>query len=206
MRLPPPPVLLMILVGIGILTGLLLNPPALTPWPLSLSGMVPLAGGIFLLKASFDLFRRTGTSPDPDSLPKVLITEGPYRWVRNPIYIGFGLIHLGVALLLGSVTILILLPIFFLFIHFVFVRREEWVLEDRFGEEYRAYRRAVPRWFPRRPGMQRTTESHLSWSIGPGSSKSIRRKQGSIGFLATYSRKRRLLRRCQQDHHRSRIA
>ena len=149
MRLPPPPVLLLILVGVGVLIGALSNLPGLVSWPLNLFGLPPIIGGILLLKASFELFGRTGTSPDPDSAPKVLITEGPYRYVRNPIYIGFALIQLGVALLLGSLIILALLPIFLLSIHYGFILREERVLGEQLGEAYREYRRTVPRWLPR---------------------------------------------------------
>ena len=101
------------------------------------------------MKASFELFARNGTSPDPDSVPKVLITEGPYRYVRNPIYIGFGLIQLGVALLLGSVVILVLLAVFLMSVHFGFILREEQTLAEQFGEVYRDYRTTVPRWLPR---------------------------------------------------------
>ena len=139
------------MVGLGILIGLLLSPPVLFPWPLNLLGILPLAGGMLLLKSSFDLFGRSNTSPDPESVPKALITQGPYRWVRNPIYIGFGLIQAGLALLLASIPLLGLLPIYLLLVHAWFVIREERVLEERFGEEYRAYRKTVPRWLPRKP-------------------------------------------------------
>lgn len=87
-------------------------------------------------------------------MPKALITEGLYRWVRNPIYIGFGLIQLGLALLFASVAILSLLPIYLLLVHIGFVLREEKILEEQFGEEYHAYRKTVPRWLPRRPSRQ----------------------------------------------------
>ena len=153
-RPPPPPILLIVLVGLGILIGLFLSPPALVPWPLNLIGLFPLAGGILLLKSSFDLFGRSNTSPDPESVPKALITEGPYRWVRNPIYIGFGLIQLGLAILFASVAILSLLPVYLLSVHIGFVLREERVLEEQFSEEYQAYRKTVPRWLPRRPSRQ----------------------------------------------------
>src|SRR2546425_11335865 len=142
------------MVGLGILIGLLLSPPVLFPWPLNLLGILPLAGGMLLLKSSFDLFGRSNTSPDPESVPKALITQGPYRWVRNPIYIGFGLIQAGLALLFASVAILSLLPIYLLLVHIGFVLREEKILEEQFGEEYHAYRKTVPRWLPRRPSRQ----------------------------------------------------
>jgi len=94
------------MVGLGILIGLLLSPPVLFPWPLNFLGILPLAGGMLLLKRCFDLFGRSNTSPDTESVPKALITQGPYRWVRNPIYMGFGLIQGGLALLLASIPLL----------------------------------------------------------------------------------------------------
>ena len=78
--------------------------------------------------------------------PNYLLTRGPYRFTRNPIYVAYGLIWPGWAVFYGSVALLVsgLLvgPIGYLLV----IPREERNLEARFGETYREYKRAVPRW------------------------------------------------------------
>lgn len=74
------------------------------------------------------------------------MTSGPYRFTRNPIYIGLSAVYLGIAALAGSLWIaLMLVPALFI-LQFGVVLREEAYLERRFGDDYRAYRARVPRW------------------------------------------------------------
>jgi protein-S-isoprenylcysteine O-methyltransferase Ste14 len=79
------------------------------------------------------------------------VAVGPYRWVRNPIYIGAFLIVTGEAWLFVSVPLLAYDLALGLGFHLLVVAYEEPSLRRRFGEEYERYRRAVPRWVPRLP-------------------------------------------------------
>jgi len=78
--------------------------------------------------------------------PRVLITQGPFAWSRNPTYLAGMFIWLGWAIFYGSVVMLILTVVGWTFCNYFKVPREERALEARFGEAYRDYRRRVPRW------------------------------------------------------------
>jgi protein-S-isoprenylcysteine O-methyltransferase Ste14 len=80
------------------------------------------------------------------SAPDTLLTEGPYARSRNPMYVAWVFIHSGISSTANAFWVLALLPLAFVYIHFVDVRREEAFLAEAFGEEYRAYRERVPRY------------------------------------------------------------
>jgi protein-S-isoprenylcysteine O-methyltransferase Ste14 len=75
-----------------------------------------------------------------------IVTTGPYRLTRNPIYLAFSLLQLGLALLVGSWWLLATLVLAFALMHWIVVPREERYLEARFGNEYRRYKTSVRRW------------------------------------------------------------
>jgi protein-S-isoprenylcysteine O-methyltransferase Ste14 len=75
-----------------------------------------------------------------------LITEGPFRFTRNPLYLSLALLYLGIALGLGVLWPIVLLPALMLLVQQLVVLREEAYLESRFGDAYRTYRKRVRRW------------------------------------------------------------
>jgi protein-S-isoprenylcysteine O-methyltransferase Ste14 len=83
--------------------------------------------------------------------PKLVVATGPYRWVRNPIYVGALLIVSGEAWLFLSLPLLAYAAAMALFFHLFVVGYEERVLSQRFGASYLEYRHTVPRWLPRPP-------------------------------------------------------
>ena len=85
------------------------------------------------------------TSFYPFATPTTLVTRGPFRLSRDPMYLGMVLVLIGVALLLGSVTPWVVVPLFVVLIDARFVRREEKDLEGA-GDAFRAYRARVRRW------------------------------------------------------------
>ena len=91
-------------------------------------------------------FRRARTPIMPFVEPTALVARGPYRFSRNPIYLGYTLSLTGVAALLGSSSPFVVLPLFVWIIQRRFVEPEERLLEQRFGEVYRAYKTQVRRW------------------------------------------------------------
>jgi protein-S-isoprenylcysteine O-methyltransferase Ste14 len=80
-----------------------------------------------------------------------VVTRGPYRWVRNPIYLAALLVVLGEAGLFGSPWLLAYAGAMAVCFHLFVTGYEERVLRRCFGPGYLAYRSAVPRWIPRRP-------------------------------------------------------
>ena len=118
-------------------------------WPIAIvSGIVILSGIVVLLDA-FVRFARADGTPAPPLPTAHLVLVGPYRHVRNPMYVAVLAIILGQALLFASGATLLYAGIAFAAV-LLFVRfYEEPTLERTYGDEYREYRRNVRRWMPR---------------------------------------------------------
>jgi protein-S-isoprenylcysteine O-methyltransferase Ste14 len=114
------------------------------PW--SLLGVLPLGVGIVLNLAADSSFKRHQTSVKPLEESTALITNGVFRLTRHPMYLGFVLILLGIAMLLGSLTPFVIVPAFAVFMDIVFMRHEEKKLEETFGEAWLSYKARVRRW------------------------------------------------------------
>ena len=142
-----------IIYGVGLAIGLgadwLFTLPAL-PLPAGLAGPVlawalGVAGAALLLAAALR-FIRAGTNI-PTHLPATaLVTDGLYRFSRNPIYLGLTLVYLGLALGLASLASAVLLPAVLFAMQYGVIHREERYLEAKFGEAYRRYKSTVRRW------------------------------------------------------------
>ena len=87
-------------------------------------------------------------TPAPFDPPRRLITGGPYRFVRNPIYLGAGSALAGAALYNHSLPLLVYDCVFFILSHLLVVAYEEPTLAREFGQEYESYRRRAGRWVP----------------------------------------------------------
>lgn len=110
------------------------------------------AAGVALYLACVWVFAVVGRgTPGPWDAPRQLVAAGPYRWVRNPIYIAAMLIVSGLAWLFESPPLLLYAAGLAAAFHLLVVGYEEPRLRARFGDGYEAYRRAVSRWIPRRP-------------------------------------------------------
>ena len=79
--------------------------------------------------------------------PNILLKSGPYALSRNPMYVGWALIYLGISFATNSVWIMTLLPVVIIYVHFVDIRKEERLLDEQFGDEYSQYRKRVRRYF-----------------------------------------------------------
>lgn len=102
--------------------------------------------GIALFLMSIHEFRRAGTSVVPGEPSTTLIERGPYRFTRNPIYIGMVIFYFGLAIVLTSAWMLLLLIPVLIILQRGVVEREEAYLKAKFGEAYRQYQTGVPRW------------------------------------------------------------
>ncbi len=144
---------------VGIVPWLLLqwSGEAVMPSPsIWLIGLLPLLVGIVLYFWCAGAFTFIGKgTPAPIDAPVFLVREGPYQWVRNPMY------HAGFYILIGEVILFhsLLLAGYVLLIgivvHLFVIFYEEPSLRRRFGESYEAYLRTVPRWLPRSPSQHR---------------------------------------------------
>jgi len=92
-----------------------------------------------------------GGTPGPWDAPPRVVAAGPYRWVRNPIYLAALLIVGGQAWLFLSLPLLAYAGAMAVFFHLFVTSYEEPALRRRFGTTYAEYRRTVPRWIPRPP-------------------------------------------------------
>jgi protein-S-isoprenylcysteine O-methyltransferase Ste14 len=88
-------------------------------------------------------------TPMPLDPPRRLVVRGPYRYVRNPMYLGAGLALGGAALYYQTVALLAYVSVFLLLLHVSVVSYEEPTLRQAFGEDYATYCRQVRRWWPR---------------------------------------------------------
>lgn len=113
-------------------------------------GTVLLVAGLGLAGTCVGFFVTVGRgTPAPFDPPRVFVARGPYRFVRNPMYVGAVTALVGGALAFGSMSILVLAAVFWGLSHLMVVFNEEPALERRFGDSYAEYRRQVNRWLPR---------------------------------------------------------
>lgn len=134
-----------------LLTGWQVREPLPYWLPLRVGGSILLVAGVFALLHAFWRFVVEGLgTPAPVAPTERLVVGGLYRYVRNPMYLAVGATIVGQALVLGQPILLLYASVFAVvvaaFVHWY----EEPTLRRQFGEEYEAYQRAVPAWWPRR--------------------------------------------------------
>jgi protein-S-isoprenylcysteine O-methyltransferase Ste14 len=109
-------------------------------------GWAALALGVILVVWGMITFRRAKTAIHPHHSASRLVTHGPYRFTRNPMYTGLTIAYLGGSALLDSWWPIIVLPIVLLVLVRTVISREEAYLRDAFGVEYAGYVANVRRW------------------------------------------------------------
>lgn len=112
---------------------------------------VTVAGAALYAWCAWNFAAVGGGTPGPWDAPSRLVATGPYRWVRNPVYIGALLVVLGESWLFLSLPLLAYAGSMAACFHLFILGYEEPALRRRFGRAYLEYRQAVPRWIPRRP-------------------------------------------------------
>src|SRR5207249_4132055 len=101
---------------------------------------------VLLAVSAAYLFRRAGTTPNPAKPTSALVIWGPYRFTRNPMYVGMATLYCGGTLLLNDPWPLAFLPLVMALVQRRVIAREEAYLERKFGDVYRAYKARVRRW------------------------------------------------------------
>ncbi len=141
-----PPLYFALAIVLMVALRLLLPIAPLIPWPWSLAGIVAIVAGIGLAIVAERRFRRAGTAGRPFEPSTALVEDGPFRFSRNPMYVGILLVLAGLFVLLGTLSPLLVIPAFFGLIRTRFVVPEEAHMERHFGERYLDYKRRVRRW------------------------------------------------------------
>lgn len=117
---------------------------------LALAGLVMGAHGLVVFVwCTLDFLRRGRGTPNPLDPPRLLVARGPYRYVRNPMYVAVVFMLLGEAAVFRSVALAVYSALVLACFHLFVVFYEEPSLSKRFGASYETYMREVPRWLPR---------------------------------------------------------
>jgi protein-S-isoprenylcysteine O-methyltransferase Ste14 len=141
----PPPVIYLGFLGLGFALERLLPGAELPGWTQWLGAVVIVAGVALMI--SFELaFKRAGTDANPYRPSSALATDGPYRFSRNPGYLGMAITYIGITLAAEAPWSLVMLLPATLVIQYGVVTREERYLERLFGEEYLSYKQTTRRW------------------------------------------------------------
>jgi protein-S-isoprenylcysteine O-methyltransferase Ste14 len=109
-------------------------------------GLALIALGVAAMAWAIVWMRRTRQDPDPRKPTPELIAGGPFRFSRNPIYVGMALIQAGIGVVLGNLWVLLLLVPTLAILQRGVIEREEAYLARKFGDSYTRYRGSVRRW------------------------------------------------------------
>ena len=141
-----PPTYFFIFLMIAVLIHFVLPILQLINYPLNWSGLLfILAGGILNIWTD-RLFKKNNTTVKPNETPTSLIKNGPFKFSRNPMYLGMEFLLIGVGLILGSVTSFVGAVLFPLTMELKFIRQEEKIMEEKFGDKFETYKKKVARW------------------------------------------------------------
>jgi len=135
-----------ILIALPLLFHYLIPIRIVIPPPYSYTGAIVMLLGLGLMIWTARVFRKAGTGFQLQGGGSILVTSGPFRFSRNPMYLGMLVWLIGLAVLLGSLIVFIFPIIFFLLAHFLLIPIEERKMEQLFGQQFIEYRQRVRRW------------------------------------------------------------
>lgn len=141
-----PPTYLFITIIIVIALHFILPITIFIPFPWNLIGILPIILGIVFNLIADNAFKVRMTTVKPFEESSALVTNGVFRLSRNPMYLGFVFILLGIGTLLGSLTPFLITLLFTISIYRMYIIVEEKMLEEKFGEEWLSYKNKVRRW------------------------------------------------------------
>jgi protein-S-isoprenylcysteine O-methyltransferase Ste14 len=142
----PPPLIFLAGLAVGFALEALLpgsSVPDTVGWIL---GGALLLAGIALLFSFERAFTQKKTPANPWRPTTAIATDGPYRFTRNPAYLGMALVYVGIALCSQALWVLLPLPLVLAIVDRGVIAREERYLERKFGQEYLDFKRRVRRW------------------------------------------------------------
>ncbi len=142
----PPPFIYLIALAIGLLVDWL-YPVQVFPTPFAIGiGLLLIAAAGPIMISALRAFSRAKTTFDVRKPTSAIVTNGPYRFSRNPGYVSLTLLYGGIACLVNSLWVLLMVVPTVTVMHFGVIKREERYLEAKFGDEYREYKTTVRPW------------------------------------------------------------
>ena len=109
-------------------------------------GLVLVIGALAFAKWAIKTFEAAGTNVPPNMPATAIVTDGPFKYSRNPMYLSMVVLYLGVAMLADAPVMLLLAVALFAVLNNKVIKAEEDYLEAKFGDEYRAYKERTYRW------------------------------------------------------------
>jgi len=141
-----PPLIALVLVIISFILHLKFPIATIVSYPYNLLGIIGILLGFKISFQGKNVFKRLGVLLRPGSKSDRLVVDGPFRYTRNPMYLGFVIMLVGISFILGSVSAFLAPVVFFLVIHFTFIPFEEKLMKKQFGKEYLEYKNRVRKW------------------------------------------------------------
>ncbi len=141
-----PPLVALMFIVIAYFLGRFAPLPFIMPPILGTVGLLLACIGFLLGIGALVEFRKAGTTLDPHGSSKQIVTSGIYRFSRNPIYLGFLLMIVGLPLTSGSYWGIIAAPFYLIMMNRLVIQHEEAYLEKKFGKTYTSYASQVRRW------------------------------------------------------------
>ncbi len=142
-----PPVYFLIAILLMLFLSYFMPVSLLIYMPLRVFGVILAIAGIVLNIFSAREFIAAGTPIKPFEQSIRLVQTGPFRFSRNPMYLGMIITLVGTWIALGSFSPVLVIPVFFIILQEGFIRQEEKIMLETFGDEYRDYCATVNRWF-----------------------------------------------------------
>lgn len=141
-----PPTLFYISVILMISLKWLFPITELISFPYNLFGIIFLLNGLIMSAWGSNKFKKVGTNIKTFNKPDKLVMDGMFRFSRNPMYLGFVLALLGISIILGTFSSLVITLIFFLITDRWYIQFEENVMKQKFGINYEEYKSLTRRW------------------------------------------------------------
>lgn len=141
-----PPIVALLFIGIAYFLGRFVPLPMIAPMVLRNVGLLLTFLGFLLGIGAFIEFRKARTTLDPHGSAKQVVTSGIYRFTRNPIYLGFLLMVIGLPLNSGLYWGILMAPLYMMTMTRLVIEREEAYLERKFKDQYTGYKSRVRRW------------------------------------------------------------
>lgn len=141
-----PPAYLLIAVILTVVLHFAFPIMTVIPAPWTLLGIIPVVVGIVINFNADQIFHKADTAVCPFESSSTLVTYGPYRFTRNPMYLGFVLVLIGVSIVMGSLTPYLMAIAFAVLMDRKFIQMEEQKLAVQFGVEWKTYKSHTRRW------------------------------------------------------------
>jgi protein-S-isoprenylcysteine O-methyltransferase Ste14 len=140
-----PPLLAGVLVLVTLALHFMLPEQRFVGW-YQVIGLIIFGIGVAMMFFAAAIFQARETTRNPYGEPTKFVVQPPYTWTRNPMYLSFVMVLLGLAIFFESIAMLLAPAVFFAVIDRIVIPREEETMERLFGLDYVAYKDRVRRW------------------------------------------------------------